>query len=77
MCCPTKWHVAVASVAYVAMFATEVAYDGYRVKDHKHECIVLTVCKSFNYTSTFFNICECNFLKINSKYVEKNDNKKI
>lgn len=32
MCCPTKWHVAAASVAYVALLANEVAYDGYRVE---------------------------------------------
>lgn len=50
MCCPTKWHIAVAFVAYVAMLANEVAYDGYRVRDHKNECMILIVCKDFNST---------------------------
>lgn len=45
MCCPTKWHAAVAFVVYVAMLANEVAYDGYRVRDHKNEFMILIVCK--------------------------------
>lgn len=59
MYCPTKWHVAFASVAHVAMVASEVVYDGYQMEDHKNKSM-LTVCKDFNYINTFLKY-EYNF----------------